>query len=113
MIDVPRRGQVASPHVGAIGEPVAQKHPEPPHRPEIPHAGRRLRQPEGQRRVGRGEMLEMAEQDDLAVPLLEQVDRGGEAPFQLKPGGGGGWGEFAVCHRTNSLLDAVVRPSVD
>ena len=64
---------------------------QPTQGPEVPHAGGRLAEAEDPGGLGVAELLEVAEQDDLAVGLVELVDRVAEpAPELVAEGRGGG-----------------------
>jgi hypothetical protein len=49
----------------------------------VPHARGGLGQAQGQRRLGVGELLEMAEQEDLAIRVIEAVEGGMEPALEL------------------------------
>ncbi len=66
---------------------LGQDRPQPPQRPEMPHPGRGVAEPQHPGGLSVGELLEMPEQDDLAIVVVQQAEGLVEPAFQLEPEG--------------------------
>ena len=76
--------------------PAIEEDPEAAHGAEVAHPSGGLGKPQHIGRLGGGEVLEVAEEDNPPITLVELFHGGGEAALELVPGGRGGRGQLAV-----------------